>query len=78
MIFSRAGSDPRKAMSHDRDAEPLRDVLRQVHRRPLRLAGGLVLGGEDEVAVVDGGPELPGRSEVGANGGGDVGHGARC
>jgi hypothetical protein len=78
MIFSRAGSDPVVRGDLDRDAEPLPDLLREVDGHAPGLAGGSVLGGEDEVAVVDGGADLTGRSEIGADGGRDVGHGARC
>src|SRR5436853_435169 len=49
----------------DRRAEPPRQLARQVDRHAARLAGGRVLPGEDEIAVVDPGAELPGRREVG-------------
>jgi hypothetical protein len=78
----------RRRVAHDGDAvegheldghaEPPAQLLGQVDRHAARLPGRPVLPGENEVAVVDPGAEGPGRGEVGANGGCDVGHGARC
>ena len=56
-------------------ARYLTHLAREVDRHPARFAGGPVLRGEDEVAVVDRRAELAGRHEIGADGRRDVSHG---
>jgi hypothetical protein len=59
----------------DRHTEPLSQLSRQVDCHATGLTGGPVLGGKNEIRVVDSGAQLPGRCEVVTDGRRDLSHG---